>query len=131
MGHFHFKLYKCEFVVGKCQEIVERVTPIIQRNPFAINCLPNLESISQPMPRDMAAAFVVEPNHIKYRLQPVAVPDYFSFVLRIDTFEVPETLREVFPPVVDLPFCENPDTIRFGLLVESLAVGVVVRISEE
>ena len=122
--------FKYEFVVGECKEIVKHVTPIIQRNPFAVSCLPNLESISQPMPRDMAAAFVVEPNHIGYRLQPVAVPGYFSFVLRIDPFEIPKTLREVFHPVVDLLFCENPDTIRFGLLVESLAVGVVVRISE-
>ena len=33
--------------------------------------------------------------------------------------------------VVDLLFGEDPDTVRSGLFVESLAVGVVVRISEE
>ena len=79
----------------------------------------------------MAAAFVFVPDDIGYCLQPIAVPRHFSFVLRIDPFEVPETLREVFYPVIDLLFGEDPDTIRFGLLVESLAVGVVVRISEQ
>ena len=79
----------------------------------------------------MAAAFVFVPCDIGYCLQPIAIPRHFSFVLRIDTFEVSETLREVFHPVVDLLFGEDPDAIRFGLLVEGLAVGVVVRISEE
>ena len=78
----------------------------------------------------MAAAFVFVPCDIGYCLQPIAIPRHFSFVLSIDTFEVSETLREVFHPIVDLLFCEDPDTIRFGLLVESLAVGVVVRVSE-
>ena len=73
----------------------------------------------------------MDPNHIGQSLQAVAVSGYFSFVLRIDTFEVPETLREVFHPVVELPFGKDPDAVRFGLLVESLAVGVVIRISEE
>ena len=79
----------------------------------------------------MTAAFVFVPCDIGYCLQPIAIPRHFSFVLSIDTFEVSETLREVFHPIVDLLFCEDPDTIRFGLLVESLAVGVVVRVSEE
>ena len=83
------------------------------------------------MPRDLTMAFVMNPNHIGQSLQPVAVPDYFAFVLRIDPFEIPETLREVFYPVVDLLSGEDSDTVRFGLFVESLAVGVVVRISEE
>ena len=73
----------------------------------------------------------MNPNHIGQSLQPVAVPGHFAFVLRIDPFEIPETLREVFHPVVDLLFGEDPDTVRSGLFVESLAVGVVVRISEE
>ena len=73
----------------------------------------------------------MNPNHIGQSLQPVAVPGYYSFVLRIDPFEIPETLREVFYPVVDLLSGEDSDTVRFGLFVESLAVGVVVRISEE
>ena len=79
----------------------------------------------------MVAAFIVVPNHIGQSLQPVAVPGHFAFVLRIDPFEIPETLREVFYPVVDLLSGEDSDTVRFGLFVESLAVGVVVRISEE
>ena len=73
----------------------------------------------------------MNPNHIGQSLQPVAVPGHFAFVLRIDPFEIPETLREVFHPVVDLLFGEDPDTVRSGLFVESLAVGVVVRVSEE
>ena len=73
----------------------------------------------------------MNPNHIGQSLQPVAIPGHFAFVLRIDPFEIPETLREVFHPVVDLLFGEDPDTVRSGLFVESLAVGVVVRISEE
>ena len=90
-----------------------------------------IESIGQAVTNDLAVTFVMNPNHIGQSLQPVAVPDYFAFVLRIDPFEIPETLREVFHPVVDLLFGEDPDAIRFGLLVESLIVGVVVRISEE
>ena len=73
----------------------------------------------------------MDPNHIGQSLQAVAVPGYFSFILRIDPFEVPETLREVFHPVVDLPFGKDPDAVRFGLLVESLAIGIIIRISEE
>ena len=79
----------------------------------------------------MAAASIVVPNHIGYRLQPVAVPGYYPLVFRIDLLKGAETLREVLHPVVDLPFGEDPDTVRSGLFVESLAVGVVVRISEE
>ena len=78
----------------------------------------------------MTAAFVFVPCDIGYCLQPIAIPRHFSFVLSIDTFEIPETLREVFHPVVDLLFGEDPDTVRSGLFVESLAVGVVVRVSE-
>ena len=79
----------------------------------------------------MAAASIVVPNHIGDRLQPVAVPGYYPLVFRIDLLKGAETLREVLHPVVDLPFGEDPDTVRSGLFVESLAVGVVVRISEE
>ena len=79
----------------------------------------------------MAAASIVVPNHIGYRLQPVAVPGYYPLVFRIDLLKGAETLREVLHPVVDLPFGEDPDTTRGGLFVESLAVGVVIRISEE
>ena len=128
--HFHFKLYKYEFVVGECKEIIERAAAIIQRDLFAVIRLSYFESIGQTMPCDMAAAFVFVPDDIGYCLQPIAIPRHFSFVLRIDTFEVSETLRKVLHPIVDLLFGEDPDTIRFGLLVESLAVGVVVRISE-
>ena len=123
--------FKYEFVVGECKEIIERAAAIIQKDLFTVIRLPDLESIGQAVSNDMAAAFVFVPDDIGYCLQPIAIPRHFSFVLRIDPFEVPETLREVFYPVIDLLFGEDPDTIRFGLLVESLAVGVVVRISEE
>ena len=122
--------FKYEFVIGECQKIIERAAPIIQRDLFTLIRLPDLESIGQAVPSDMTAAFVFVPCDIGYCLQPIAIPRHFSFVLSIDTFEVSETLREVFHPIVDLLFCEDPDTIRFGLLVESLAVGVVVRVSE-
>ena len=82
------------------------------------------------MPRDLTMAFVMNPNHIGQSLQPVAVPGYYPLVFRIDLLKGAETLREVLHPVVDLPFGEDPDTVRSGLFVESLAVGVVVRISE-
>ena len=123
--------FKYEFIVGECKEIIERAAPIIQRDLFTVIRLPDLESIGQAMSCDMTAAFVFVPRDIGYCLQPFAIPRHFSFVLRIDTFEVSETLREVFHPIVDLLFGEYPDTIRFGLLVESLTVGVVVHISEE
>ena len=86
--------------------------------------------IDTPICKTTVKELKVVPNHIGQSLQPIAIPRHFSFVLSIDTFEVSETLREVFHPIVDLLFCEDPDTIRFGLLVESLAVGVVVRVSE-
>ena len=120
-----------EFVVGECQKIIERTAPIVQRNLFAVIRLPDFERIGQAVPRDMAAASIVVPNHIGYRLQPVAVPGYYPLVFRIDLLKGAETLREVLHPVVDLPFGEDPDTTRSGLFVESLAVGVVIRISEE
>ena len=79
----------------------------------------------------MTAIFVIFPNHIRYCFQSIAVSGHFSLVLRIDPFEASVTLREVFHPVVDLLPGENSDTVRCGLFVESLAVGVLVRIPEE
>lgn len=74
---FHSRLrFRCEFIVGECKEIVERAAPIVQRNPFVVKRLPDIESIGQTVPRDLTMAFVMNPNHIGQSLQPVAVPDY-------------------------------------------------------
>lgn len=118
---FHSRLrFRCEFIVGECKEIVERAAPIVQRDLFAVIRLPDIESIGQAVTNDLAVTFVMNPNHIGQSLQPVAVPDYFAFVLRIDPFEIPETLREVFHPVVDLLLVKTP--IRFGAVCLSKAL---------
>ena len=121
---------RCILVLREPQEIVKRPRAVIQRYFLAVTRCANFERIGQAVALDASPGAVVVPCHIGQRVQLPAECRDLSFVLRIDSLQIPITLREILHPVVYFPFSEDSDTVRFGLFVEGHAVGVVVRISK-